>query len=173
MAIINQLMPCSSHDPATLTAFDGVIDQYLRYSTQTLSTLEGIQANDPDFALGHLFRGYQLKMASDPRFSQPLEQSLHAAQQTAGNAREQAHVAALKAWQRNDTDKTSAILGEILAADPTDLIALKASNHLHFYRGDAHAMLAAIQRQPTPLAARPSLAQFYCWHAGLWIRGVR
>ena len=127
----------------------------------------------PTFALGHLFRGYQLKMASDPRFSQPLEQSLHAAEQTAGNAREQAHVAALKAWQRNDTDKTSAILGEILAADPTDLIALKAANHLHFYRGDAHAMLAAIQRQPTPLAARPSLAQFYCWHAGLWIRGVR
>ena len=87
MAIINQLMPCSSHDPATLTAFDGVIDQYIRYSTQTLSTLEGIQANDPTFALGHLFRGYQLKMASDPRFSQPLEQSLQAAEQTAGNAR--------------------------------------------------------------------------------------
>lgn len=145
MAIINQLMPCSSHDPATLTAFDGVIDQYLRYSTQTLSTLEGIQANDPTFALGHLFRGYQLKMASDPRFSQPLEQSLQAAEQTAGNAREQAHAAALKAWQRNDTNKTSAILGEILAADPTDLIALKAANHLHFYRGDAHAMLGAIQ----------------------------
>ena len=84
-------------------------------------------------------------MASDPRFSQPLEQSLQAAEQTAGNAREQAHVAALKAWQRNDTNKTSAILGEILAADPTDLIALKAANHLHFYRGDAHAMLGAIQ----------------------------
>ena len=145
MAIINQFMPCSSQDNATLAAFDGVIDQYLRYSTQTMSTLEVIQGNDPDFALGHLFRGYQLKMASDPRFSQPLAQSLQAAEQTAGNAREQAHVAALKAWHSNDTDKTSAILGEILTTDPTDLIALKASNHLHFYRGDAKAMLRAIQ----------------------------
>lgn len=145
MAIINQLMPCSSSDPETLSAFDGVMDQYLRYSTQTMSTLEGIQANDPDFALGHLFRGYQLKMASDPRFMQPIEHSIQAAARTAGNAREQAHVAALKAWQRNDTDKASALLGEILGADPTDLIALKASNHLHFYRGDAQAMLAAIQ----------------------------
>ena len=59
MAIINQLMSWTSHDAATLTAFDGVIDQYLRYSTQTMSTLEGIQHQDPDFALGHLFRGYQ------------------------------------------------------------------------------------------------------------------
>ena len=145
MAIINQFMPCSSNDPSTLGAFDKVIHQYLRYSTETLSILEVVQANDPAFAMGHLFRGYQLKMASDPRFIPPIDQTIQATERAASNPREQAHLAALKAWRRDDTRKASAILGEILTEHPTDLIALKAANHLHFYRGDAQGMLGAIQ----------------------------
>lgn len=145
MAIIDQLMPCSSNDPSTLGAFDKVIDQYLRYSTETMSALESIQANDPGFAMGHLFRGYQLKMASDPRFVSAIDQSIQATERAASNPREHAHLAALKAWRHDDTRKTSAILDEILSEHPTDLIALKAANHLHFYRGDAQAMRRAIQ----------------------------
>ena len=39
MAVIDQTIPYSADDPSTLTQFDAVIDQYLTYSTTTLSTL--------------------------------------------------------------------------------------------------------------------------------------
>ena len=48
MAIINQLMPCSSHDPATLTAFDGVIDQPCCEQTLAMLNIDdnGLEESD-------------------------------------------------------------------------------------------------------------------------------
>ncbi len=87
MAIIDQTTPYSADDPETLTQFDRVIDQYLTYSTTTMTTLERIQAQDPNFVMGHVFRGYQLKSASDPRFLTAIDQSLIAAQAAGGTDR--------------------------------------------------------------------------------------
>ncbi len=146
MAIIDQTTPYSADDPETLTQFDRVIDQYLTYSTTTMTTLEQIQAQDPNFVMGHVFRGYQLKSASDPRFLTAIDQSLIAAQAAGGTDREQLHIQALDAWRQDDTLTVTAILDQILIKDPTDLIALKAANHLHFYRGDVARMRDSIER---------------------------
>ena len=146
MAVIDQTIPYSADDPSTLTQFDAVIDQYLTYRTTTMSTLEQIQAQDPNFVMGHVFRGYQLKSASDPRFLGAIDQSLSAARAAGGTAREQQHIEALAAWRHDDTRTVTAILDQILVNDPSDLIALKAANHLHFYRGDVARMRDSVAR---------------------------
>ncbi len=144
MALIDTASPCTAGLATTPEAFDDVIDLYLRYSPDTLTKLDTIQQRDPSFAIGHIFKGYQLKMASDPRLAPALSKSLEAARVSADTHQERAHVEALSAWCDDDCLQASARLAEILASSPTDLIALKAANHLHFYRGDAKGMRDAI-----------------------------
>ncbi|MGA1756262.1 MAG: tetratricopeptide repeat protein [Pseudomonadales bacterium] len=120
--------------------FDQVIDRYLRYATDTMDSLHPILEDDPTFATGHIFKSYQLKMASDPRFKVPLQQAAGALGQLELNDRESLHRDAIDAWLRDDLVLVSKRLAELLARYPTDLLALKAANHLHFYRGDAKAM---------------------------------
>jgi len=144
MALIDTASPCTAGLATTPEAFDDVIDLYLRYSPDTLTKLDTIQQRDPSFAIGHIFKGYQLKMASDPRLAPALSKSLEAARVSADTHQERAHVEALSAWCDDDCLEASARLAEILASSPTDLIALKAANHLHFYRGDAKGMRDAI-----------------------------
>ena len=157
MALINSAMSCSAGVSSSLDDFDNVIDHYLRYSPDTLTLLDTLHQQDPEFAMGHVFKGYQLKMASDPRLLPALDQSIAAARASAVHPREQAHVAVLDAWRRDNSRQASDALASILADHPTDLIALKAANHLHFYRGDAEGMRTEI------LASLPHWPKDHPW----------
>ena len=53
------------------------------------------------------------------------------------NAREKAHVAALGAWCGGELERSCEILEGILREHPRDFLALKLSNYLYFYMGDA------------------------------------
>lgn len=137
----------------SVTRFDGVINRYLRYATDTMDSLQPILADDPDFATGHIFKSYQLKMASDPRFNGPIEQTATALRNLQLNERESLHLEAIEAWLVDDLNRVTATLARLLRNYPTDLLALKAANHLHFYRGDAEAMRVATEAS---LAAWPT-----------------
>ena len=53
------------------------------------------------------------------------------------NSREKAHIAALGAWCDGELERTCEILDGILRDHPRDFLALKLSNYLYFYMGDA------------------------------------
>ncbi len=132
---------CASED--SVHQFSGVIDRYLRYATDTMDYLQPVLTADPRFATGLIFKCYQLKMASDPRFKPVIQQTITELSSLELNDRESRHLAAIQAWFEDDLQVVTRMLGELLARYPTDLIALKAANHLHFYRGDAESMRIA------------------------------
>ena len=116
---------CASED--SVHQFSGVIDRYLRYATDTMDCLQPVLTADPRFATGLIFKCYQLKMASDPRFKGIIEQTITELSSLELNDRESRHLAAIQAWFGDDLQVVTRILGELLARYPTDLIALKAA----------------------------------------------
>ena len=134
---------CGSEE--SIRRFSSVINRYLRYATDTMDCLQPVIEVDPRFATGLIFKCYQLKMASDPRFKTVIQQTIIELSNLELNDRESRHLAAIQAWFVDDLQTVSQILDELLALYPTDLIALKAANHLHFYRGDAEGMRIATE----------------------------
>ena len=53
------------------------------------------------------------------------------------NSREKAHISALGAWCDGELERTCELLDGILREWPRDFLALKLSNYLYFYMGDA------------------------------------
>ena len=68
-------------------------------------------AADPDFALGHCFKGYLLLSASNPAFRSEIDATLAAAEAGAAKAseREHHHVSAFAAWAGSSLDRSFAI----------------------------------------------------------------
>src|SRR3546814_12166583 len=69
-------------------------------------------------------------------------------------ARETQHLDALEAWLGGGWPAAAARYDAILVDHPHDILALKLAQYLHFYLGDAAAMLGSVTR---PL---------YAWDAG-------
>ena len=127
-------------------AMNAILMLYLNSKNTLMPNLESLIEQDPEMPMAHLFRGYLLKMASDPRFSGAAKQSLRTANRLPQNAREQMHSAALGAWFDGNTVKAVAHLEQLLLQFPTDILVLKIAHHLHFYSGDAKQMRLSIAR---------------------------
>src|SRR3546814_322628 len=80
-------------------------------------------------------------------------------------ARETQHLDALEAWLGGGWPAAAARYDAILVDHPHDILALKLAQYLHFYLGDAAAMLGSVTR---PL---------YAWDAGVpgygYVRGLQ
>jgi tetratricopeptide (TPR) repeat protein len=130
----------------SINAIEKILMLYLSSKNTVMPNLESLIELDGEMPMAHLFRGYLLKMASDPRFNGVAIQSLHTANKLPKNAREQLHSAALGAWFDGNTVKAVAHLEQLLLQFPTDTLALKIAHHLHFYSGDAKQMRLSIAR---------------------------
>ena len=99
---------CASED--SVHQFSVVIDRYLRYATDTMDCLQPVLTADPRFATGLIFKCYQLKMASDPRFKGIIEQTITELSSLELNDRESRHLAAIQAWFGDDLQVVTRIL---------------------------------------------------------------
>lgn len=132
--------------PSSIEAFHEILMLYFGSKNTVMPNLESLIARDPEMPMAHLFRGYLLKMASDPRFGDVAKLSLRTANKLPQNAREQLHGAALEAWFDGNTVTAVAHLEQLLLQFPTDTLALKIAHHLHFYSGNAEQMRLSIAR---------------------------
>ncbi|MGE0417596.1 MAG: tetratricopeptide repeat protein [Acetobacteraceae bacterium] len=134
----------ASHDAAT--AFDHVIDGYVRYRADLPQRMAALLAADPEFGLAHCLRGY-FAMLSFKQAVVPMARQALADAWTFTNGatpREQAHAAALEAWVDGHPDRTIGIWDQILAEHPHDVLAFRMAHFVNFWLGRPEAMLASV-----------------------------
>ncbi len=118
-------------------AWDDAFWAYVDFARDPGAHLKRTLELDPAMPMAQVLKGYFMHLMGAARFL-PEAGAAHAAALAAGGtARERAHAGALGAWCEGELERTIAILEDILAAQPHDLLALKISNYLHFYLGNA------------------------------------
>ena len=144
--------------PETARAFNHAVVGYLAYRADAPQRLRQLLAADPDFALGHILKGYfsmlSFNLASVPSAREALETARRLS--AGATRREQAHVAALAHWIDGDIDATLATWEQILDEHPLDVLAFRLHHFLAFWYGRPDVMAAAGRRR-LPSAGAPSL----------------
>jgi tetratricopeptide (TPR) repeat protein len=110
--------------------------------------LKAMLEADPQFALGHCFRGYGAMLMFN-RATLPLAGDAHrAAKDLAAGAtpREQAHVRALGEWVAGDVDAALREWEALLAEWPHDALAIRLAHFNYFWTGRAADMRASLER---------------------------
>jgi hypothetical protein len=105
-------------------------------------------AADPGFVMGHCLKAYLLLMAANPANRSQIDATLALAQAGAANliTRERMHLAAATAWHQGPIERSFQIWGQILDADPTDLLAFRISDTIWFRHGQTASTLAQADR---------------------------
>jgi tetratricopeptide (TPR) repeat protein len=138
-------LPCSFEDAAVLADFDALMTGYLASSADVMDRLDDVLTRE-ELPIALCFRGYLLKMASNPRLSGAIDDCLARLQGCDLTAREQAHVAALTAWHAQQADVALSRIETILDEYPRDILALRIAHHLHFYNGEPSAMRQSVEK---------------------------
>ena len=133
-------IPFTVNDSEELEDFYRVIDAYLISKKDTMDLLDKMLEREDPMPMAICFRGYLLRMGSDPRLNPGIEQCLAQLRSAELNDRERVHVEALQAWSDQQNDAAMQRLENHLDDYPLDLIALRVVHHLHFYTGDAKAL---------------------------------
>jgi tetratricopeptide (TPR) repeat protein len=130
-------LPLSTDSTEAAHLFDGAVEHYLKYHTDTMALVGAAIAADADFVMAHCLKGYLLLGAANPAHRQQIASTLATAQSAAATAtqREKQHVAAFAAWADGELDKSFAIWRQILDATPTDLLALRICDTTWFRHG--------------------------------------
>jgi tetratricopeptide (TPR) repeat protein len=145
-------LPLSTDSAEAASLFDSAVAHYLKFHADTMALVGRMLAADPQFVLGHCFKGYLLLSASNPAFQAEIAATLAAAEAGAPAAteRERQHVAAFAAWAGGALDRSFGIWRRILDAHPTDLLALRICDTSWF----RHGQTAKILEQADRLAPR-------------------
>jgi hypothetical protein len=162
-------LPLSTDSPATAKAFDHAVLGYLGYRSDAPLRVRDLMALDPEFAFGHLLRGYFSMLSFNAGSAPAARQSLDRAQPLCASAtrREQAHAAALAHWVDGDIDATLRTWEETLEAHPLDVLAFRLHHFVAFWFGRPAAMAAAADRAmkhwSAELAGWPALLACRCF----------
>lgn len=140
-------LPLSTDSADAAALFDRAVEHYLKFYADTMALVGQMLAADPQFALGHCFKGYLLLSASNPAFRAEIAATLAAAEAgAAATERERQHVAAFRAWAGGRLDRSFDIWREILGAHPTDLLAARICDTSWFRYGQTMKILEQADR---------------------------
>ena len=139
----------STASQAAAGALDATLRAFLEYRLSAGDRLGEVLAADPEFAFAHCVRGYFLNMFFTTALAPKAEAALEKAETLAAagvTPREQAHIAALRAWNEGDLTKTIGIWDDILVDHPTDLLALRLQHQMTFWMGQPYPLRSALGR---------------------------
>ena len=127
----------TSGDAATVGLYDRALDRLVRFHPEAVD-LAGELAGATDPApMAHALTAYLHLMSTDAADLETAGQARDALVLAAGNAREEAHAAAITAWSDGDWGGAARRLDDLLVEWPTDLLALMFGHQLDFFTGDA------------------------------------
>lgn len=132
----------STDSAAAAAAFNAAIADYLEYRLSAGEKVKQVLAADPDFALGHILRGYFMLLIGSNATLPAARKALAQAQALAAGItpRERMHLAALEAWAGGDTIQAGAVWEQLLAEYPTDILALRLQHFASFWLGRSAAL---------------------------------
>ena len=126
-------IPYTVNDAEELEAFYLVIDAYLLSRSDTMDLLNEMLEQECPMPMAICFRGYLLKMGSNPKLNPAIQKCLEQLRTADLNDRERVHLEALDAWSTQRSELAKKRLEEHLDTCPLDLVALRIAHHLHFY----------------------------------------
>lgn len=159
----------STASSETARAFDHAVEGYLAYRADTPLRVRQLLTADPDFAFGHLLKGYFSMLSFNLASVPSAREALTAARRltTGATQREQAHVAALDHWVAGDIDATLQTWEQILDEHPLDVMAFRLHHFLAFWYGRPQVMAKqadiAMQHWHPQLAGWPALLACRCF----------
>ena len=141
-------LPLSTDSAEAAAFFDEAVAHYLKFHADTPALIGRMLAADPQFVLGHCFKGYLLLSASNPAFAGEIAATLAAAEAGAAraSARERQHVTAFAAWAGGGLDRSFGIWRQLLDTHPTDLLAVRICDTSWFRHGQTAKILEQADR---------------------------
>jgi tetratricopeptide (TPR) repeat protein len=118
-------------------AFDDTVWAYVGFSREPGVPLKRALQADPQMPMTLCLQGYFFHLMGLPGLAAKARKVFESVANAEANPREKAHIAALGAWCDGELERTCKLLDGILAEHPRDFLALKLSNYLYFYMGDA------------------------------------
>lgn len=137
-------IPYTVNDAEELEAFYRVIDAYLLSRSDTMDLLNEMLEQEYPMPMAICFRGYLLKMVSNPKLNPAIQKCLEQLRTADLNDRERVHLEALDAWSTHRSELAKKRLEEHLDSYPLDLVALRVVHHLHFYSGDSKGLCRSV-----------------------------
>ena len=131
-------LPLTTADTQAAAAYDRTIEEYLSSGPAILDRLQETLAADPEMPMAHALRGFLMNLGGRADTLAKGRESLADAERlaAAGTPREQAHVAALRAWCDGDLRRAIEIFEAILVEHPRDILAFRLAHYLHFFLGE-------------------------------------
>ena len=141
-------LPLSTRSAEATEAYNRALASLLGNRTDLSGQLKALLEADPEFSLGHCFRGYVHDADVQPG---------HAASgggraphgegpASAATPREQAHVRALGHWVADEVDSALHEWEGLLAEWPHDALAIRLAHFNYFWTGRAADMRASLER---------------------------
>lgn len=140
--------PVSTDRRSSLDGYERAQGLLAGYFADPLAVIDEVLAEDPDFVMGHCFRGALFLMTTERTAEPELAKSVAAAAALAGRAndRERQHIAALQAWLDGDFRRASDLYAWITINYPRDLLALQVGHLTDFLLGRAHSLRDRVAR---------------------------
>ena len=127
-------------DADTIERYDRTIDRLVRFHPEAIDLATELAGQDTPAPMAHALIAYLHLMSTDPADLATARDAYEALIAGDGNAREQAHAAAIGAWQGGDWTAAARRLDELLIRWPGDLLALMLGHQLDFFLGDAQSL---------------------------------
>jgi hypothetical protein len=128
-------LPVSTQSAAALEHYELAAEQTHGYFGNPQAALDDALDEDPDFAAAHALRADLAVMSSEQGALPLIQESVDALERIGSRAtpREQAHVAAARAWLEGRFELAAHRYGAIAIEHPRDLIAIQSAHAVDFY----------------------------------------
>lgn len=136
----------STSSRAAAEAFDRTLRSYVGNRVDVSDHLGAALAADPEFGLAHCTKGYLMMLMYNAAVEPKVKEAETAARRFAFDAREKLHVEALAAWREGDMPRALELWEQVLAAYPTDVLALRLAHFNYFWAGRREDMRASAER---------------------------
>ena len=129
-----------SGDRATIDRYDRAIDRLLRFDPEAVDVATELAGDHSPAPMAHALIAYLHLMSTDAADLATARDAHEALAASNGNAREEAHAAAIGAWLAGDWTGAARRLDDLLICWPADMLALMLGHQLDFFLGDAQSL---------------------------------
>jgi hypothetical protein len=135
----HQGLELSSGRPASIERYAEAVQLLHGYYGNPLAIVDAVLAEDPEFLAGHALRAALMVTTSERRAVPELRRSVEAGEALIahgrGNEREQAQIAAARAWLDGDFERATDRYNRIALEHPRDGLSLQIAHLCNFYLG--------------------------------------
>lgn len=132
-------------DAQATNTYESLITDSYYYRLGVQDRLDSFLLEQPDFGLGHVFKGYSLMTDGITASHAKAAMHLQTAEELPATPRERLHQEALRAWLDQDPQARGSAWEQILSEWPLDLLAFRQHTGTLFWMGNKRhqAMVAA------------------------------